>query len=97
MGGVQWGLEMTRPVPPRGLLSGYAVSVLPSLLAAAALLLAPPSALPLLAAGFAALLVYDLSRSRAGIGPGWYPRLRIALTSAVLLSLTVAIYALRAA
>lgn len=100
MGGVQWGLEMSRPEPvpserDGSWRNGYAMSVLPALLAAAALLLAPRDALLLLAAGFAALLAYDLIRARAGIGPAWYARLRIALTCAVLVSLTAAIYALR--
>ena len=99
MGGVQWGLEMSRPEPVHNSpdawwRSGYAMSVLPALLAAAALLLAPPDALLLLAAGFAALLAYDLMRARAGIGPAWYARLRIALTCAVLAALTAAVYAL---
>ncbi len=60
-------------------------------------MLAPREALLLLAAGFAGLLIYDLIRARAGVGPGWYARLRIALTCAVLVSLTAAIYALYAA
>jgi hypothetical protein len=101
MGGVQWGLEMSRAAPARpgkdaSWRGGYIVSVLPALLAAGTLLLAPQGALLLLAAGFAALLMYDLMRARAGVGPGWYPRLRIALTCAVLVSLTAAIYALHA-
>lgn len=95
MGGVQWGLEMTRGASPANWRSGYTVSVLPALLAAAALMLTPRDALLMLAAGFAALLVYDLKRAKAGFGPNWYPRLRIALTSAVLASLAVAVYALR--
>lgn len=103
MGGVQWGLEMSRPEgqaqagQPEPWRGGYAVSVLPALLAAAALLLAPRDALLLLAAGFAGLLLYDLLRIRSGIGPAWYARLRIALTCAVLVSLMAAVYALRAA
>lgn len=103
MGGVQWGLEMSRPEgqahagQPESWRGGYAVSVLPALLAAAALLLAPRDALLLLATGFAGLLVYDLQRSRTGIGPAWYARLRIQLTCAVLVSLIAAVYNLSAA
>lgn len=96
MGGVQWGLEMSLVTQSTSSgRTGYAMSVLPALLAAAALLLAPRNALLILAAGFAALLAYDLKRAKDGIGPKWYPRLRIALTGAVLASLTAAIYALR--
>jgi hypothetical protein len=92
MAGVQWGLSMR--AANDALARGYAASVLPALLAWLCLLLAPVPALGLLMAGFAALLAYDLAVVRAGHAPGWYARLRIELTSAVLVSLGVALASL---
>jgi hypothetical protein len=87
MGGVQWGLEMERG---DGDGSGFVASVVPALLAFAVTFIDPAAALAVLAAGFMLLLVYDLRRVRAGIGPAWYGRLRMQLTTAVVLSLLAA-------
>ena len=92
MAGVQWGVSMG--VASGAHTRGYGLSVLPALLAWVCLLLAPVPALALLMLGFAALLAYDLSVVRAGHAPGWYSRLRIELTGAVLLSLGLALVAL---
>jgi hypothetical protein len=87
MGGVQWGLELSRG-DGDGL--GFLASVIPALIAFAVTFIDPAAALAILAAGFILLLVYDLRRVRAGIGPAWYGRLRLQLTMAVLLSLLAA-------
>ncbi|WP_298428433.1 DUF3429 domain-containing protein [Rhodoblastus sp.] len=89
MGGVQWGLQMG--MAPEGGRIGYAMSVLPALAGFAAVLLPPRGGLPLLGAGFLALLAYDLRRSRDGVGPAWYPALRKPLTAAVVASLMLAL------
>lgn len=88
MGGVQWGLEMTRPDGDGAL--GFTASVIPALIAFAASFVSPTAALLILAAGFLILLGYDMARVRAGIGPVWYGALRMQLSAAVLLSLTAA-------
>jgi hypothetical protein len=87
MGGAQWGLETARR---DGDGSGFLASVVPALIAFAVTFIDPAVALPILAASFILLLIYDLRRVRAGTGPAWYGRLRIQLTSAVVLSLLAA-------
>jgi hypothetical protein len=87
MGGVQWGLELSRG---DGDGFGFLASVIPALIAFAVTFIDPAAALAILAAGFILLLVYDLRRVRAGIGPAWYGRLRLQLTIAVVLSLLAA-------
>lgn len=87
MGGAQWGLETARG---DGDGSGFLASVIPALIAFAVTFIDPAAALPILAAGFILLLMYDLRRVRAGIGPAWYGRLRLQLTAAVVLSLVAA-------
>lgn len=81
MGGAQWGLATASAEPrPRA----FVASVLPALLAWASLTLAVRLSLLVIAAGFAALLVYDLWTVRRGEAPAWYGRLRIGLTSVVI-------------
>jgi hypothetical protein len=87
MGGVQWGLELTRG-DGDGL--GFLASVVPALAAFAATFVHPLAALAILAAGFILLLFYDLRRIRAGIGPAWYGRLRIQLSTSVVICLIAA-------
>lgn len=87
MGGVQWGLELTRE-GGNGL--GFLNSVVPALAAFAVTFVDPVAALAILAAGFVLLLFYDLRRIRAGVGPAWYGRLRVQLSTAVVVCLTAA-------
>jgi hypothetical protein len=93
MGGVQWGLEMARGSPGAGTTSGlgYAVSVVPALIAFGASFASPAAALLILAVGFALLLAYDLRRIREGVGPDWYARLRVQLSTAVVTCLAAAV------
>ena len=65
--------------------------VLPALIAWSALFLPDPWRLASLAAGFGALMLYDLAIVKAGRAPLWYARLRLALTSVVLASLAIAL------
>lgn len=90
MGGAQWGLTVRAGGGFEARWTGYAVSVVPALVAWVALFLPLRSALPLLIAGFAGLVAYDLWTVRQGIAPSWYGSLRIQLTVAVVLLLAVA-------
>jgi FtsH-binding integral membrane protein len=93
MGGVQWGLEMARGSQSAGAARGlgYAVSVVPALIAFGASFASPAAALLILAVGFALLLAYDLQRIREGVGPDWYARLRVQLSTAVVACLAAAV------
>ncbi len=88
MGGVQWGLEMSRPEGNGA--AGFAASVVPSLIAFGASFVSVFAALLILAAGFVILLGYDRARIRAGIGPVWYGALRMQLSTAVVICLAAA-------
>lgn len=75
---------------------GYGLSTLPALYGAALLLLAIPSglsserqALFALAAGFAALMILDWRAARRGQTPEWWMKLRILLTSLVIVCLVI--------
>ena len=79
LGGVRWGVELFDEAAlarwtPLGL------SVLPSLVAWAALLAPPAPMLALLAAGLVAQYALDRTAVRAGVLPVWYGRLRTVLT-----------------
>ena len=88
MGAVHWGLAMADyggvPGASWQRLGG---SVVPALLAWGALLLTPVLGLLVLLLTFAGLFMADLRVTRAGLAPGWYPRLRKPLTLLVVLSL----------
>ncbi len=47
----------------------------------------------MLIAGFAALLAVDASATRQGLAPGWWMRLRLILTSVVVICLAVGVLA----
>ena len=83
LGGVRWGLVIR--VPAEGaLLPPLLLSVVPSLLWWAALLLPTRAGLGLLALGFIAMLVSDW---RATAAPAWYRRLRLPLSAGAVLAL----------
>ncbi|WP_294540053.1 DUF3429 domain-containing protein [uncultured Rhodoblastus sp.] len=86
MGAVWWGVAMAQGETAPRL---YAISVLPALASFAALLTPVWIGLWLLAAGFAALLLFDLAQVGKGAAPSWYGALRVKLTSCVLLSLVL--------
>lgn len=89
LGGVHWGLAMaeTGGAKRDGLVLRLVVSVAPPLAAWAALLVDGRTGLFVLAACVAAMLWIDLRATRLGQAPQWYPRLRIPLTCAVVVSL----------
>jgi len=89
MGGCRWGFAAAGlgTGPDWGALG---LSVMPALFAWAVLFVPDPGRLVLLAVGFAALLVADLSLTRRGGAPGWWPALRWPLTAGAVSALLVA-------
>ncbi|MCU0837192.1 MAG: DUF3429 domain-containing protein [Rhodospirillales bacterium] len=93
LGGTIWGLTTAAAAgDPLAMDSGrlFAVSVVPSLVAWGALLLAPVPALLLLAAAFASQLLVDRWVDRLGLVPPWWLRLRLLLSAIVIASLIAA-------
>ena len=89
LGGVHWGLGIAgRGTGPSWLRLGG--SVVPSLVAWLALLLAPMPGLLLAATAFCLLLAADLLAVAQDAAPRWYPRLRVPLTAVVVPCLVVA-------
>jgi len=84
MGAVYWGVALGESTRAPSL---YVASVLPALVAWVALAQTPLFALTLFATAFTLLFVFDLRCTRAGLVPGWYPRLRAPLTAIVLICL----------
>lgn len=92
MGGVQWGIAVRSiDEDDASTWRRYTVSVMPALVAWFAVFLQTRSAIILLATGFVALLVYDLWTVAHGEAPKWYERLRLMLTTVVVVSLTTTV------
>jgi hypothetical protein len=91
LGGVHWGLAIgsTAAAAAAPLKGRLILSVIPSLVAWAALLVPLRSGLFVLAAAIALMLIVDIRATRAGEAPAWYPRLRIPLSCAVATALLV--------
>ena len=92
MGAVHWGLAMRMDGAPAA--RQYSFSVLPALLAWLALAMPQVWGISCLIAGFVALCVYDGAAAARGDAPAWYPRLRLPLTTVVVLCLIAAALAL---
>lgn len=90
LGGVRWGIGLRHGDAP-GRTGFLVISVIPAILAWAALLLPRPHDIALLIACFLALAVLDVAMVRGGHAPAWYATLRLALTAAVVLVLIVAL------
>jgi|GEM_PF-85514 len=93
LGGIHWGAAIASDPGNGALPRRLVVSVAPSLVAWAGLLLPLRVGLLVLAAGFAAILYVDIRATRAGEMPSWYPRLRRPLSIAVLAALLLSIFA----
>lgn len=87
MSGVLWGFA-TRAKDRQGL--GYALSTLPALWVFFMAQGSTQSAIIALIAGFLGLLILDGLFARWGLAPAWWMRLRLLLTSIVVLSLASA-------
>ena len=93
LGGIHWGAAMTRSIsqPDHGIDSvRLGISVVPSLVGWASLLIDVRYGLALLAVGFAANLLLDIRSTHQGLVPPWYRRLRQPLTIVVIVALIVA-------
>lgn len=88
LGGVRWGNLLFDQASLNSWLP-LTLSVLPSLIAWPALLLAPVPMLALLAAGFTLQYVLDIAAVKRGELPTWFGRLRLILTTGAILSLLV--------
>jgi len=90
LGGIQWGFA-TRNVPVGNehiaLLRRLSMSVLPSLMAWAALLVPRETGLHVLAGAFLLVFAFDIRAARMNAAPGWYPSLRMPLTFLVVASI----------
>jgi hypothetical protein len=92
LGGTFWGFA-ARPVQREGASQPvartlFALSVVPSLVAWIAVLLAPQVALIILAIAFAAMLALDYWSWANGWTPSWWMRLRVPLSVVVVLCVT---------
>lgn len=90
MSGVLWGFATRARGAEAGL--GYALSVIPALWAFFMVNGDPGNAAVNLAAGFAGLLLLDVSFWKQGLTPRWWLRLRLLLTAVVLACLAVPIF-----
>jgi len=93
LGGIHWGAAMTRSISQtdhRIDAGRLGISVVPSLVGWASLLLDARYGLALLAVGFAANLLLDIRSTRQGLVPPWYRGLRQPLTMVVVVALIVA-------
>ena len=89
LGGIHWGLAIGSQSSGdnRKFLARLVLSIMPSLVGWAALLVPETIGLLILAAAIAAMLWVDLLATRAGYVPSWYPQLRIPLTCVVVATL----------
>jgi Protein of unknown function (DUF3429) len=90
LGGVRWGNALSNRSRHR---QEFTFSVLPSLVGWLALATSRPYDLMMLAGVFLALGVSDVGLALSGHAPRWYARLRVVLTSIVVLSLLTALAA----
>lgn len=91
LGGVRWGLAF-RIRDEEGQAKALALSVLPSLAGwiGVCLYAHPGVAIMVLICGHVVQGAYDVASARDGLAPAWYGRLRIQLTAAAVLALTLA-------
>ena len=97
LGGVQWGLAIRNSDgnarTRQGLTPILTVSIVPSLIGWAGLLVEELLGFGLLIIGFVLVLISDVRAVNKGIAPRWYLRLRYPLTAIVISCLTItAIY-----
>ena len=83
LGGIRWGVTLSAPLREREL----ALSVLPSLAGWAALILPSAIGVCLLIGGFLMQALWDVTSVHTGRLPQWFGRLRMILTTIVVVSL----------
>lgn len=89
MGGIQWGQSMMLRDDAGATWERLMTSIIPSLIAWATLFMPLATGMLVLAGAFVFVLAIDLLWNRKGRSPMWYPRLRIALTTTVVICLIV--------
>ena len=90
LGGIHWGLAIGAvPQTDNSLRRRIALSILPSLVAWAALLAPFSIGFLVLAAAFVAMLLVDIRASRIHEAPAWYPKLRWPLSCGAVAALLV--------
>ncbi len=89
LGGIHWGLAIGSENRSDNChsLNRLVLSVMPSLVGWAALLVSEKIGLFILATAIVAMLWIDLRATKAGYAPPWYPKLRIPLTCIVVAAL----------
>jgi len=92
MGAIHWGAAMAGPDSLRT--RYFIASVIPALVAWAALLMPQAIALLVLLAGFISLYVFDRATSQLQDFPGWYVPMRLRLTTVVGVCLTIGLISL---
>lgn len=93
MGAVHWGLVISPGASGRGKgdTRWLSLGVIPALLGWLALIIDPLPALVLLALAFAGAYTLDRFAIAAALAPFWYGRLRLRLTTAVILCLLLGV------
>lgn len=92
LGGIHWGFASAALAHNEVELNApriLGLSVLPALAAWIAVLLPPAFAAPFLAVAFVLVLLLDRATDQLGFAPGWWMRLRIRLTLAVVVLLSL--------
>ncbi len=89
LGGIQWGLAVASADRSDDW-RRYGFSILPALIALAALWLGERTGLILLAVGVGVWGLYELWATGLGEAPPWYGRLRLGLTAVTVVALTAA-------
>jgi hypothetical protein len=93
LGGMHWGFAAAPGAAKTRTAVTYGLSVLPSLLGWAALLLPPSIGLGLLMLAVAGVLPLDRRAVALGAAPDWWMRLRLPVTGVVLLCLAATLVA----
>ena len=96
LGGIQWGFAVGRARQDAGgavVARILVLGVLPCLVGLSAWFLAPAAGLLVMTMGFAGALILDFSAMRLGLAPGWWMRLRVPLTAAVIACLLLTLAA----
>jgi hypothetical protein len=88
IGAVHWGLAMSGG--GEGSQRQFVFSVVPPLLGWLALLVPLVAGYSILILSFAGVCIYDSFITRRNEAPGWYPRIRVPITTLVVLCLIVA-------
>ncbi|WP_439136590.1 DUF3429 domain-containing protein [Roseicyclus sp.] len=91
MAGVIWGFAAKADGPQAAMF--YALSVLPAIFVFLTAFAEPRASLLMLIMGFVSLLAIDLSAARQGLAPAWWMRLRLLLTTVVVVCLGIGVLA----